>query len=284
MKLSCLPVSLYDDLSVGRRTLAGWFSLAAQLGLDGADMSVAHLASREPEYLANLRGQAEIAGLPIVMLVTYSDFTHPDPAERARQRAELKLNIETAAQLGAGFLRVTAGQAHPGVGPQEGVAWAVEGLTGGLALAAEAGITLAYENHSIGYGWTRYDFSQPADIFLEIVRQTEGTGLRILYDTANNLARNDDPLAVLDRVKHRLAMLHVNDIRQAGQFEPVVVGSGVIPLEAIFKEVQASGFDGWLSVEEASRTGEAGFEQAIATVDRLWQRLGGAPRSRNKPA
>lgn len=280
MQLSCLPVSLYNDLSAGRLTLAGWFQMAGRLGLDGADMSIAHLASREAGYLADLRHQAEEAGVRIAMLVTYSDFTQPDLAERQRQQAELKRNIETAARLGAAFVRVTAGQAHPGVGREAGMGWAVEGLTATLELAAAAGVTLAYENHSIGYGWTYYDFSHSADIFLEIVARTEGTGLKILYDTANNLAKGDDPLAVLEKVKRRLAVLHVNDIRRAGQFEPVVVGSGVVPLETIFKEVHAAGFDGWISVEEASRSGETGFQQAIPYVEQLWQRVGGAPRSK----
>ena len=39
MKLSCLPVSLYADLTDGRRTLLDWFNLAGALGLDGADIS-----------------------------------------------------------------------------------------------------------------------------------------------------------------------------------------------------------------------------------------------------
>jgi sugar phosphate isomerase/epimerase len=162
-------------------TLAEWFQMAGRLGLDGADMSVAHLASREAGYLADLRRRAEEAGVRIAMLVTYSDFTRPDPAERRRQQDELKLNIETAARLGAAFVRVTAGQEHPGVGREAGVGWAVAGLTGALEQAAAAGVTLVYENHSIGYGWTHYDFSHAADIFLEIVARTEGTGLTILW-------------------------------------------------------------------------------------------------------
>jgi sugar phosphate isomerase/epimerase len=276
MKLSCLPVSLYTDLSAGRLTLADWFNLAGQLGLDGADMSVAHLASRKPADLAQLRAQAEAAGVRIVMLVTYSDFTQPDLAQRRRQLDELKANIEAAAHLGASFLRVTAGQAHPGVDRADGIHWAVEGLTAALNVAAETGITLTYENHTIGYGWTHYDFSQPADIFLEIVTRTAGTPLKILFDTANNLASGDDPLAVLEQVKERIAMLHINDIRRAGQFEPVVVGTGVVPLLEIFQIIRAAGFDGWISIEEASRTGEAGFQQAVPYVKQLWQQAGSA--------
>jgi sugar phosphate isomerase/epimerase len=83
---------------------------------------------------------------------------------------------------------------------------------------------------------------------------------------------------VLAAVKHRLAMVHVNDIRQAGQFEPVLVGSGVAPLEAIFQTLHAAGFDGWISLEEASRTGEAGFRQAVPYVDALWAKVSGSLR------
>jgi len=278
MKLTCLPVSLYQDLSAGKRTLADWFSLAAQLGLDGADMSVAHLPSRKAEDLHTLRQQADSAGVPIVTLVTYSDFTHPDPAERARQIDELQANIDAAAELGASFLRVTAGQAHPGVDRTSGIAWAVVGLTACLEEAAAAQVNLVYENHSIGYGWTYFDFSYPADVFLEIAAQTEGTGLGILYDTANTLSRGDDPFLVLAAIKHRLKMVHVNDIRRPGHFEPVLVGTGVAPIKGIFQALHTAGFDGWICLEEAGRMDQEGFRRAVPYVDELWEKVGGVPR------
>src|SRR5690242_582932 len=98
MKLSCLPVSLYPDLAAGRMTLGEWFGMARSLDLDGADLSVAHIASRAPAALAELRRQAEHSGLPIVMLATYTDFTQPDVAERARQVDDLRAWIEAAAR------------------------------------------------------------------------------------------------------------------------------------------------------------------------------------------
>src|SRR5215213_5762823 len=114
MKLSCLPVSLYPELSAGQRTLADWFRFAAELGLDGADVSVVHLASTDAAYLRELRGQATDAGVQIAMLVTYADFTHPDSAERVRQVDLLRRYINVAALLETPYIRVTAGQAHPG--------------------------------------------------------------------------------------------------------------------------------------------------------------------------
>jgi sugar phosphate isomerase/epimerase len=280
MKLSCLPVSLYPELSAGTRTLPQWFALAVALGLDGADVSVVHLASTTPDYLQELRDQATDAGIQIAMLVTYADFTHPDAGERTRQVEELRRYIDVAAKLGAPFIRVTAGQAHPGLERVAATEWAVAGLTACLDDAAATGVTLCYENHTKGYAWTYNDFSQPADIFLEIMRRTDGTGLRLLFDTANTLATNDDPLEVLAQVKDRVSMIHTNDIARKGHFEPVLLGEGVSPIVEIYRMVRENGFDGWISVEEASKTGEDGFRKAIPYADQAWVKAGGAPRTR----
>jgi sugar phosphate isomerase/epimerase len=278
MKLSCLPVSLYPDLTAGTRTLADWFRFAAGLGLDGADVSVVHLASRQPAYLQGVRRQAEEAGVQIAMIVTYADFTHPDAAERKRQVEGIRSFCDVAAELGSSFMRVTAGQKHPGGDQEEGIEWAVAGLTACLDKAASTGVTLCYENHTKGYAWTYNDFSQPAEIFLEICRRTEGAGLQLLYDTANTLAAGDDPLAVLAQVKHRVAVVHVNDIRRAGYFEPCLLGTGVAPVKEIFAALVQNGFDGWVSVEEASKTGEESFLRAIPYAEQLWVEAGGKRR------
>ena len=99
--------------------------------------------------------------------------------------------------MGVDFVRVTAGQKHPGVKGADGVAWAADGLTAWVDEAKAAGVTLVYENHAIGYGWTYFDFSQTASVFLEICARTADSGLKLLFDTANLLAVDDDPLAVL---------------------------------------------------------------------------------------
>jgi sugar phosphate isomerase/epimerase len=102
------------------------------------------------------------------------------------------------------------------------------------------------------------------------MRRTAGSGLRLLYDTANTLGSGDDPLAVLAEVQDRIAVIHVNDIKRAGYFEPCLVGTGVAPNRAIFERLAAAKFDGWISIEEASKLGEAGFRQAIPYVKQLW--------------
>jgi sugar phosphate isomerase/epimerase len=278
MKLSCLPVSLYPDLRAGRLALSEWFRMAADLGLDGADLSVAHVASRAPEVLGQLRQDACDAGIELSMLVTYSDFTHPDPAYRRGQVDEVRHWIDAAARLRVRFLRLTAGQAHAGVSEADGLQWATDGLTACLDVAQAAGVRLLYENHTKGSIWDYNDFTQPADRFLEVVRRTASTELGILFDTANCLALNDDPPAVLDAVIDRVGAVHLSDIRQCGTFEPTTIGTGVAPLRALLRQLVASGYDGWINIEEASRTGVEGFRKAVAFVDAVWVEVGGRGR------
>lgn len=281
MQLSCLPVSLYADFNSGQRTLGDWFRLAHDLGLDGADISVAHVKSRDSAYLDALRGEATDAGVTLMMMVTYSDFTHPDAAERARQVDDIRSWIEVADRLGLSFLRLTAGQNHPSVEEATGLAWASKGLMACLGDARAAGVGLLYENHTRGAFWTMNDFTQPAARFLDVVRRTSGSDLRLLFDTANNLALNDDPIAVLSAVKSRVAAIHLADIRRPGAFEPVVIGTGSSPITEIFRIMLNQGFDGLISIEEASRTGEEGFRQAVEFADRAWVEAGGKTREKH---
>lgn len=279
MKLSCLPVSLYGEFASGRMTLEAWFQWAAELGLDGADISVAHLGSLTPSHLRALRTRAADLGVRIAMLVTYSDFCQPDGAARAAEQAAIAAQIEAAAELGAPFVRLTAGQAWPGVSLRAGLAWAIEGLSRAAAHAAACGVQAVYENHTRGSVWRWNDFSQPLDRFLAIADATRGTELGLLFDTANNLALHDDPRHALEHVLDRVTTVHLADIERAGSFRPVVIGTGASPHRALLSTLRGAGFDGWISVEEASRTGRAGLETAVRHADAVWTAAGGAPRS-----
>ena len=48
------------------------------------------------------------------MLCFSPDFTHPDPAERARQVERQKAAIDLAVRLGTRFCRTLSGQRVPG--------------------------------------------------------------------------------------------------------------------------------------------------------------------------
>jgi sugar phosphate isomerase/epimerase len=283
MKLSCLPVSLYGDLTSGRLTLDEWFRRAAELGLDGADISVIHLEKHAAADLDRLHQQASDAGVEIAMIATYSDFTHPDATWRTKQVDDVRRWIDAGTRLGVFALRVTAGQARPRVGDGEGMAWVIEGLLDCVDHAKAAGIGLLFENHVRGVPWELNDFTQSASRFLDVARRTRGTGIEILFDTANNLVLDESPIDVLDAVLDRIGAVHLSDIARTGAFEPTVIGTGVSPIPQLLRRVVVNGFDGWISIEEGSRTGVAGFERAVRFADRAWVEAGGRTRDRAGP-
>jgi sugar phosphate isomerase/epimerase len=271
MKLSCLPVSFYPQMIGGGMSILDWAQIALDVGLDAIDLSIILIKDQSPAYLEETRKALGNLDIGVTMVTTYSDFTHPDPEERARQVAKSGQDIAVAAQLGAELVRVTAGQARPGTGRNDGVAWAVQGLTDILEFAKDHGLTLVFENHYKAPIWQYADFSFPTDIFLEIVERTSGIGLGVNWDTANTLAYGDDPVPVLAKVLNRVVSVHAAETAQRGDLKPVLVGTGLVSFREMFSMLKGAGFDGWLCIEEASQQGQAGIEAAAQFVRETWE-------------
>ena len=270
MKLSCLPVSFFSDIIQGRLTVAEWARMGAELSLDAIDLSILFVPDRGPSAVRALRRQIEGEGMQVAMITSYPDFTHPDRGQRARELDLERQVVETAAVLGARLVRVTAGQAHPDTGRAEGIGWAIEGLCRLAEGARGSGVTLVYENHAKPGAWQFTDFSQPPEIFLEIVRGTAGAGLAINFDTGNAAAFADDPVALLDQVVERVSSVHASDTAERGQLRHVLLGTGVTPFGPLFERLIRAGWDGWICMEEASYRGREGVQAAARFVRQTW--------------
>jgi sugar phosphate isomerase/epimerase len=273
LKLSCLPVSYFPEIISGEMTIKDWATQAAGVGLDGIDLSILFLKSREGGYLDRIRGQIADSGIRVAMVNTYPDFTNPDPKERENELSKLKEDIVAASRLGADLVRVTAGQAHPGVKRDEGTKWAVEGLTRAVAFAKDYPVKLAYENHAKPGAWQYVDFSHPTDIFLSIVEQTKGVSLGVNWDTANVIAYGDEPIPVLRKVVDRIVCVHAADTSTRGELKPVLLGTGLVPFREMFQVIQESGYDDWICIEEASFKGKPGVQAAADFVRRIWSEV-----------
>ena len=272
MKLSCLPVSLFQSIVDGDMPVKDWLAFARQIGLDGTECSLGFVQPIGRLSGAEIRGLADSAHIDISMVTCHPDFTHPDPSERAHQIEDMTNNIRLASTLGAPLARVLSGQRHPGVSDEQGIAWAIDGLRTLSAVADQLGVRLAIENHTKSFFWTYFDFAQRADVFFRIVDGLRDTSVGVNFDTANPLVAGDDPLAVFEHVADRLAILHVADLAVPGQFAFCRIGTGVAPIAEVFRRARARGFDGWVSIEEASRTGLDGFRVAVEYVRAEWEK------------
>lgn len=270
MKLSCLPVSFFSDIIEGRMSIFEWAQMGASIGLDAIDISILFAPDHTPQKLAAVRREVESTGMRILMVTSYPDFTHPDAAQRERELALEQEVVAVGAALGAQYVRVTAGQAHPETGRVEGVAWAIQGLRRLAESTRASGITLVYENHAKPGAWTYTDFSQPPELFLEIARATADAGIGVNFDTGNAATFADDPVELLRAVIDQVITIHAADSSRHGELKHVLLGTGITPYPALFSELKKAGWDGWICMEEASNQGRAGVETAARFIHQTW--------------
>ncbi len=272
MRLSCLPVSFFNEIIAGRMTVSEWAALGKAVGLDAIDISILFLPERTLEQARQIRQAVESNGMSIAMMTSYPDFTHPDAAQRQRELEAAVHSVQLAAEVGVRFLRVTAGQAHPETSLEDGCRWAIENLNALVHQTAQLGVQLVYENHAKPGVWQYTDFSQPPEIFLHILSHLDQR-IRVNFDTGNATAFSPQPLALLEAVLPRLGSIHASDTAQVGALEHVLIGSGKVDYGAMFRLLQRAGWDGWICIEEASFQGEAGIRHAVQFIRNTWQKI-----------
>lgn len=271
MKLSCLPVSFFPEILGGRMSVAEWARIGAQAGLQAIDLSILFLPDRSLKTAAKLRREIEAEGMRVAMVTTYPDFTHPEASQRTQELHLEQEAMALAAELGAALVRVTAGQAHPETQLENGVNWAIEGLTALVETTKNLGVTPVYENHAKPGVWQYTDFSQPPEVFLRIVAGTASCGLGINFDTGNAATYASDPVELLQQVIDRVVSIHASDSATKGELRHVLLGTGITPFGLIFSSLKQAGWDGWICMEEASFQGAAGIEAAARFVRKIWE-------------
>ena len=270
MKLSCLPVSFFSAIIQGAMSIADWARIGREAGLDAVDLSVLLLTSLDFSYLKRIREDIQSVGMKLAMVTSYPDFTHPDASERRKQIEREKDYIRAVAELGGAMIRITAGQAHPGLTEADGIRRALDGFKACEEKALQEGVQLALENHGKPGCWEYTDFDQPTPIFLSLAEGIRGSTIRINFDTANPVVYGDDPLEVLKHIADQVISVHAADTCTSGELNHVLLGTGLVRFPDIFAYLKKSSFDGWICMEENSKLGARGVIEAAAFVRRSW--------------
>jgi sugar phosphate isomerase/epimerase len=280
-KLAAFPKAFMRPLCKdGTMTLREWVDLAAPLGLDGLEYYSGMLELADPARWSDARRTVEERGLVIPMLCCSPDFSHPD-AEFRRVEIEKEKNwIRMAAALGAGFCRVLSGQRRPELTRERGIELVAQSIEACLPEAERCGVTLIIENHYKDDFWSYPEFAQKMDVFCELVERVRHPRFGVNYDPSNAFLAGDDPLELLQRVKHRVVTMHASDRtliegtledlrREEGGAEGYAkrlrhgeIGKGLNDYDAIFGTLRGVGFNGWISIED----GVDGMEQLKASV------------------
>ena len=279
-RLAAFPKAWMKELCVdGSLSLEQWIEMAAPLGLDGLELYSGFLDLRDASRWPGYRRRVEDLGMQVPMLCCSPDFTHPDPAQRRRQVELEKGWIDMAAALGAGTCRVLSGQRRPEVSREDGLRWAADCIQACIPHAAAAGITLVIENHYKDDFWQYPEFAQAMDVFCELLERVDSPHFGVNYDPSNTLLAGEDPLELLRRVRHRVVTMHASDrhlvegtledlrreedsVGYARRLRHGEIGQGLNDYDAIFGQLAAAGFDGWISIED----GVEGLEQLRRSV------------------
>jgi sugar phosphate isomerase/epimerase len=269
-KIAVFPKGFMEDISEGRLSLFEWIDMAGTLGADGLEMYPLFLEEQGVEYLLRVKEAAARHGLAIPMMCSSPDFTHPDPAFRRHEVEKMKRIIDVMAVLGPDDFRscrVLSGQRRPEVSREDGIRWTVEGIEALLPYAEEKNVHLVMENHYKDGFWTYPEFAQQSDVFLDIIGRISSPRFGVNYDPSNALLAGDDPLELLDNVKHRMVTMHASDryLKEGYTLDDLknyslqgysqalahgVIGKGLNDYDKIFETLKSVGFANWISIED----------------------------------
>ncbi|MCS7272561.1 MAG: sugar phosphate isomerase/epimerase [Fimbriimonadales bacterium] len=269
-KIAWAPVRLIQPILHGQLTVLEWLRQVPAFGVSAVELYYAFLSQ---ENLPQLKAELRALELAVSQITCAPDFTHPDPAVRAAQLEMMKRYVDWAAELGADAVRTTAGTAHEGVNPTDAVHYAAENMVKLAEYAIPQGVYPCYENHYKDRLWTREDFSFLPERFLAIFELLEPTPVRINFDFANPLMVDADPVALLQRVVHKVHHVHAGD-RLPGQYQHTVLGEGAVPFVPLLQLLKAHGYAGYISIEDGQPYGDEGFRKSLAflksQVDAVW--------------
>jgi sugar phosphate isomerase/epimerase len=286
-RLAAFPKAFMHALCKdGTMTLSEWIWLASNLDIDGLEWYAGFLEMKDERNWPLLRKEVEATGKTIPMMCCSPDFTHPDPAFRNNEIRKQKLWIEMTHVLGGSYCRVLSGQYRPGISIEQGLKLAVDCIEKCLPFAIDHGITLVLENHYKDDFWEFPEFAQKMDIFCRLVDQLKSPNFGVNYDPSNAFLAGEDPLELLKRVSDRVVTMHASDryIREgtiddlkkeegsvgyAKRLSHGEIGKGLNDYDAIFTELNAVGFNGWISIED----GIEGMEQLERSVAFVRQKI-----------
>jgi len=286
-KIAAFPKGFIKELVAGEMSIYEWIDLAAELKIDGLEFYNDFADVKDPANWPKIRRAVEATGMVIPMMCASPDFTMPDAAGRKKEVEKEIASIRMSAELGAQYCRVLSGQRRKTITREEGLGYVVESIEACLPEAERLGITLILENHYKDDFWTEPEFAQMMDVFVELVGRIDSPWFGVNFDPSNAIAAGEEPLELLEKVKHRVVTMHASDrylangtiedlrAQEGGTagyvsfFKHGVIGKGLNDYDAIFATLKSVGFDGWISIED----GVDGMEQMHESAEFLKRKV-----------
>ncbi len=288
VQIAAFPKCYMDQLCIHRTmTLFDWIEAATGLGVDGLEMYAGFFLSYDEPYLRQVRSALESRGFAMPMFCYSPDFTHPDPEYRLREVEKQRQMIAVTAFLGGDSCRVLSGQRRPEVSLAQGLGYVREAVESLLPFAEQQGVHLVIENHYKDNYWVYPEFAQKQDVFCALVESIRSPWFGVQYDPSNAILAGDNPIDLLQKVKHRVLTMHASDrfllpghtldelrtVENVAGYAAIlshgVVGRGLNDYNAIFSILAEVGYRGWISIED----GMNGLDEIRQSADFLREKV-----------
>ncbi len=210
-KLAAFPKGFIKQLVSGQMSIFEWIKLADELRVDGLEFYNNFADVKDSKNWSTVRKAVEETGMVIPMMCASPDFTIPDPILRKQEVEKEIYAIEMSAALGAKYCRVLSGQRRKDITREEGMNYVVDSINACIPTAEKLGITLIIENHYKDDFWTEPEFAQMMDVFVDLVGRIDSKSFGVNYDPSNVIAAGEEPLELLEKIKHRVVTMHASD-------------------------------------------------------------------------
>jgi sugar phosphate isomerase/epimerase len=206
----------------------------------------------------------------------HPSWIEPDPHYRAIRREHTKRALTLARELGARSV-----QTEPGGPLAEGASWNdaarvfYDEIMPCVEVAEENGVVLLIEPEP---GLMIETFEQ----YLEFVGLIDSPWVGLNFDIGHAFCVGQDPQDWIVRMAPHTKHYHVEDIAPSRVHQHLIPGRGAIHLEATFREIASTGYDGWVTVElyPYVEDPDAAGREAKAYLDRILAPNGIVDRAR----
>jgi sugar phosphate isomerase/epimerase len=213
-----------------------------------------------------------LAGLGIPSVGTSCRFSSPDPAERARSRAEAERYLRLAAELGAETIRVFGGNVAPDDRLDAALGRIAQSLNELAPAAERAGVRIALETH---------DAMSAGRTVAEVLAGVPSPWVGALWDSHHPYRMGETAEQTRRLLEGRILATHVKDARRDGErWQLLPLGEGEVPVREMLEVLHRHGWSGWVSVEWEKKwhpelaDPEVAFPQHIEVLRRYLQEIG----------
>jgi sugar phosphate isomerase/epimerase len=216
---------------------------ARRAGYDGIELRLLDGEIVPPDLPKARRAEVKraLGELAICCLDTSGRFAYPDPAERAKNRADVERYLEMANDLEAPMLRVFGGNLAPDQTLEQGIELIADSLNQLAPVAERHGVAIVLETH---------DAMSAGQAVHDVLAKVPSRSIGALWDSHHPYRMGETVEQTWDLVGDRLLHTHVKDAQRKGDgWQLVLLGEGEVPVKPMLATLHRKGWQGWVSVE-----------------------------------